>query len=83
MQWWRSWFTKPPCSFDNSGQKMPFPQWQTRESNIDRTNSIFQQIAKEFGPQFQTVAAIQPVNEFVPSPSRVFWRRVVWLTTKT
>jgi hypothetical protein len=46
---------------------MPFPQWQTSESNIDRTNDIFRRIADEFGPQFQTVSAIQPVNEFVQS----------------
>jgi hypothetical protein len=59
---------------------MNAPQWQTSASNIDRTNNIFRRIVTEFGPQFQTVAAIQPVNEFVP---RVFWRRrVVWLTTK-
>jgi aryl-phospho-beta-D-glucosidase BglC (GH1 family) len=64
-------------SFDNSGQKLPFPEWQSSQLNIDRTNSIFQSIANEFGPQYQTVAAIQPVNEFVSNPSGVFfWRWV-------
>jgi len=49
--------------FDNSGHKVPFPQWQSDQTNIDRTNNILGQIAKEFGPQYETVAAIQPLNE--------------------
>ena len=44
---------------------MSFPTWQSDENNIDRTNAIMQQIAQEFGPQYQTVAAIQPLNEYV------------------
>jgi hypothetical protein len=57
---------------------MPYPQWQSSSSNIDRTNSIFKRFAEEFGPQYQTVAAIQPVNEFVSNLSSygVLWRRV-------
>ena len=46
---------------------MPFPTWQSDENNIDRTNAIMQQIAQEFGSQYQTVAAIQPLNEYVPT----------------
>ena len=46
---------------------MSFPTWQSDENNIDRTNAIMQQIAQEFGPQYQTVAAIQPLNEYVPT----------------
>jgi aryl-phospho-beta-D-glucosidase BglC (GH1 family) len=49
--------------FDNSGQRMSFPTWQSSASNIARTNEIMQRIANEFGPQYQTVAAIQPLNE--------------------
>ena len=44
---------------------MSFPTWQSDENNIDRTNAIIQQIAQEFGPQYQTVAAIQPLNEYI------------------
>lgn len=49
--------------FDNSGQRMSFPSWQSNQNNIDRTNAIMQQIAAEFGPQYQTVSAIGPLNE--------------------
>ena len=52
--------------FDNSGQRMSFPTWQSNTANIARTNQIIQSIANEFGPQYQTVAAIQPLNECVP-----------------
>jgi len=49
--------------FDNSGHRIPFPQWQSNQNYIDLTNAIMQQIAGEFGPQYQTVAAIGPLNE--------------------
>ncbi|KAI0297553.1 exo-1-3-beta-glucanase [Multifurca ochricompacta] len=49
--------------FDNSGHRISFPGWHSNQTNIDRTNNIFKQIANEFGPQYQTVAAIQPLNE--------------------
>ncbi|THH17376.1 hypothetical protein EW146_g3420 [Bondarzewia mesenterica] len=49
--------------FDNSGQKMSYPTWHTSQSNIDRTNNIIKQIAAEFAGQYQTVAAIAPLNE--------------------
>ncbi|KAI0299819.1 exo-beta-1,3-glucanase [Russula brevipes] len=49
--------------FDNSGHRISFPGWQSSQSNIDRTNAILKRIASEFGPQYDTVAAIQPMNE--------------------
>ncbi|KAI0299824.1 glycoside hydrolase family 5 protein [Russula brevipes] len=49
--------------FDNSGHRLPFPEWQSNQTNIDRTNAILKRIASEFGPQYDTVAAIQPMNE--------------------
>ena len=51
--------------FDNSGHRISFPTWQSSATNIARTNRILQRIADEFGPQYQTVAAIQPLNECV------------------
>jgi len=55
--------------FDNSGHRMSRPGWQSKQSNIDRTNRIFRFIANEFGPQYEVVTAIQPMNESVPVPS--------------
>lgn len=49
--------------FDNSGHRISFPTWHSNATNIARTNAIIQRIANEFGPQYQTVAAIQPLNE--------------------
>ncbi|KAI9511872.1 exo-beta-1,3-glucanase [Russula earlei] len=49
--------------FDNSGHRISQPQWQSNQTNIHRTNSILKRIASEFGPQYQTVAAITPINE--------------------
>ncbi|THV07475.1 exo-beta-1,3-glucanase [Dendrothele bispora CBS 962.96] len=34
--------------FDNSGQKMDFPQWHTSQANVDRTKAIMERIANEF-----------------------------------
>ncbi|KAF9531919.1 glycoside hydrolase family 5 protein [Crepidotus variabilis] len=49
--------------FDNSGQKMSFPQWQTNQKNIDRTNAIIEQIASMFANNTNVVATIAPLNE--------------------
>ncbi|KAH9980769.1 exo-1-3-beta-glucanase [Russula compacta] len=49
--------------FDNSGHRVPYPEWQSNQVYIDRTNEIFQRITSEFGPQYDTVTAIEPVNE--------------------
>ncbi len=51
--------------YDNSGQKLPFPGWQSNKTNIARTNNIIKSIASEFGPQYEVVSAIGPMNEFV------------------
>ncbi|KAH9973194.1 glycoside hydrolase family 5 protein [Lactifluus volemus] len=50
-------------AFDNSGHRIPFPEWQSSQSNIDRTNNILRLIAAEFAPLADVVSAIQPVNE--------------------
>ncbi|KAF8481707.1 exo-1-3-beta-glucanase [Russula ochroleuca] len=49
--------------FDNSGHRLSFPGWPTNQTNIDRTNNILRTIANEFGPQYETVGAIEPMNE--------------------
>ncbi|TFY80664.1 hypothetical protein EWM64_g3350 [Hericium alpestre] len=49
--------------FDNSGQKLSSPGWQTKQSNIDRTNAVIKRIASEFASQYQTAAAIEALNE--------------------
>ena len=54
------------CRFDNSGHRLSFPGWQSNQTDIARTNKIIQLIANEFGPQYETVAAIEPMNESVP-----------------
>ena len=53
------------CRFDNSGHRLSFPGWQSNQTDIARTNKIIQLIANEFGPQYETVAAIEPMNESV------------------
>jgi glucan 1,3-beta-glucosidase len=53
----------PPTSFDNSGQRMSFPQWHTNKDNIDRSNAIVKIIAGMFKDRSETVPIIQPVNE--------------------
>jgi len=52
-----------PRSFDNSGQKMDFPHWQSNQTNVDRTNAVIKQIVAEFSSQYQTATAIAPLNE--------------------
>jgi hypothetical protein len=53
------------CRFDNSGHRLRFPGWQSNQTNIARTNNIIKSIASEFGPQYEVVSAIEPMNEFV------------------
>ncbi|KAJ3508611.1 hypothetical protein NLJ89_g5658 [Agrocybe chaxingu] len=66
--------------FDNSGQKMDFPQWHTRQSNIDRTNAIIKRLASMFAGNTGVVPVIAPLNEpagFHGNPllavTRQFW----------
>jgi len=49
--------------FANSGHQVPFPQWQSNQTNIDRTNSVIKQIAHDFRNQFHVVSAIGALNE--------------------
>jgi aryl-phospho-beta-D-glucosidase BglC (GH1 family) len=51
--------------FDNSGQKIDPPKWQTSKQNIDRTSAIIKTLAKEFSQSkySNVVTAIAPLNE--------------------
>ena len=49
--------------FDNSGQKMPFPQWHSYSTNIARTNAVIKTIISMFKDQASTVPVIAPLNE--------------------
>ncbi len=44
---------------------MPFPQWQSSQTNIDRTNAVIRRIAYEFRNNYQVVSVIAPLNEYV------------------
>ncbi|KAI0077473.1 exo-beta-1,3-glucanase [Panus rudis PR-1116 ss-1] len=50
-------------SFDNSGHKVPSPQWQTSQSNIDRTSAVIKTLASMFRDQSDVVTMIAPLNE--------------------
>jgi len=71
--------------FDNSGQRMSFPQWHSNQTNIDRTNRIMRQIAYEFRYSAQVVSVISPLNEpagFFGQPvldaTRQYWYDSYW-----
>ncbi|KAH9486277.1 Glucan 1,3-beta-glucosidase [Psilocybe cubensis] len=49
--------------FDNSGEKMTFPQWQTQQSYIDRSKAIIKTLASMFKDSTGTVPIIAPLNE--------------------
>jgi hypothetical protein len=51
--------------FANSGHQVPFPQWQSNQTNIDRTNSVIKQIAHDFRKNSNVVSAIGALNESV------------------
>jgi len=52
-------------SFDNSGQRLSFPQWQSKQANVDRTNAIIRSLAYQFRYLSQVVSVISPLNECV------------------
>ena len=52
-------------SFDNSGQRVSFPQWQNNQTNVKRMNAIVWQLAYQFQHQSQVVSVIAPLNECV------------------
>jgi glucan 1,3-beta-glucosidase len=56
-------------SFDNSGQRLSFPQWQSNQANVGRTNAIIKSLAYQFRYQSQVVSVISPLNECVQSDS--------------
>ncbi|TCD71174.1 exo-1,3-beta-glucanase [Steccherinum ochraceum] len=49
--------------FDNSGHKVPSPQWQTSQNNIQRTDNVVKQIASMFAANSNVVTMIAPLNE--------------------
>lgn len=49
--------------FDNSGQRMSYPTWQSNQTNIDRTNDIIKTIISMVDSEYQTVPIIAPLNE--------------------
>lgn len=49
--------------FDNSGQKLPYPRWQSNPQNVARTIAIIKQLANLFKDQTDVVTAIAPLNE--------------------
>ena len=51
--------------FDNSGRRLSYPQWQSSQSNIDRTNAIIKRIASMFASDPSVVSVIAPLNECV------------------
>jgi glucan 1,3-beta-glucosidase len=48
--------------FDNSGQTLPFPQWQTQTSYVQRTNAIIKTLANMYKDS-PVASVITPLNE--------------------
>ena len=51
------------CSYDNSGQRLDYPTWHTKQENIDRTNAVLKTIADMFTPNSTVAPIIAPLNE--------------------
>ncbi|KDR85713.1 hypothetical protein GALMADRAFT_218808 [Galerina marginata CBS 339.88] len=49
--------------YDNSGQRMSSPLWQTQQSNVDRTDAIITRLASMFAGNTGVVPIIAPLNE--------------------
>ncbi|TFY53027.1 hypothetical protein EVJ58_g9680 [Rhodofomes roseus] len=49
--------------FDNSGQRMSYPEWQSNSTNVQRTDAIVKTIASMFANNPQVVSIIEPINE--------------------
>ncbi|KAI0281199.1 exo-1-3-beta-glucanase [Russula aff. rugulosa BPL654] len=49
--------------FDNSGQRLSFPEWQSKQANVDRTDAIIKNLAYQFRYQSHVVSVISPLNE--------------------
>ncbi|KAI9511875.1 glycoside hydrolase family 5 protein [Russula earlei] len=57
------------ASFDNSGQRLPSPKWQTDQTNIGRTNKVIKQLAYEFRSSSNVVSVIAPLNDTGTTPT--------------
>ncbi|EGN93094.1 glycoside hydrolase family 5 protein [Serpula lacrymans var. lacrymans S7.3] len=49
--------------YDNSGHRISFPEWQSNQTNVDRTDAIIKTIASMFDGQTNVVPIIAPLNE--------------------
>jgi aryl-phospho-beta-D-glucosidase BglC (GH1 family) len=49
--------------FDNSGQRMSYPTWQSNQTNVDRTDDVIKTIISMVDSQYETVPIIAPLNE--------------------
>ncbi|GJJ13359.1 hypothetical protein Clacol_007611 [Clathrus columnatus] len=49
--------------FDNSGQRLPFPKWQSNQTNVQRTDAIIKTLASMYQGQTNVVTVIAPLNE--------------------
>ncbi|KAH9486278.1 Glucan 1,3-beta-glucosidase [Psilocybe cubensis] len=60
--------------YDNSGQKMSSPTWQTKQNNIDRSDAIIMRLASMFAGNTGTVPIIAPLNDDqLLSVTRQYW----------
>ncbi|KAK7465452.1 hypothetical protein VKT23_005430 [Stygiomarasmius scandens] len=63
--------------FDNSGQKMDFPQWHTSQDNVARTKAVMERIANEFdAPIYAPLnepASYYDVNNILPVVQQ-YWK---------
>lgn len=55
-------------SYDNSGQKMTYPTWQTNQENVERTERCIETIAS-LAANSSAATVVAPLNESV-TPSR-------------
>ncbi|KAF8527568.1 exo-beta-1,3-glucanase [Hysterangium stoloniferum] len=59
--------------FDNSGQKMDFPEWQSNSNNVQRTDAIIKTLANMFKGQTNVVTTIAPLNDGVLPVVQQYW----------
>ena len=50
-------------SYDNSGHKMTYPTWQTKQENVERTEKCIETIAGLFAGNSSIATTIAPLNE--------------------
>lgn len=49
--------------FDNSGQRLSYPGWQSDPTNVQRTSAIIKTLANWYSSQTDVVVGIAPLNE--------------------